>query len=267
LPELQPKENYLPAVRFQEPDYVPNGRHLPIAALGYYGVNPEDNRPGNAQSWWDFWGVGHEKSLEEVMPMPKHNPLADLAAGDSYCSPAPDDPERVQSLRERLARGDRREALLSLSHRNTLFERAWKLVGMENLLMLMASEPEKADWIFDHIIDFQLGMARIYLQFKPDIAFLGDDVGTQRATLVSPALYRRYIKPRYARLIALYKDAGVLVTYHSCGHVMPLLTDFMELGIDVLNPVQARANPDLPLLREITVGRMALWGGVDTQKP
>lgn len=262
---LSPKENYLRAVRFQDPEYVPNGRRLPVASVGFHGVNPEDNRPGEARAWADFWGIGHEKTLEDVMPMPTYHPLADVNRWDAYRWPSPDDPERLGPLAEQVGAVDRREQLLSVSHRSTLFERAWILVGMEILLMLMADAPEQADWLFDRIIAFQLGMARHYLALRPDLVALGDDVGTQRATLMSPAHYRRYIKPRYARLIALYKDAGVLVTYHSCGHVLPLVDDFVDLGIDVLNPVQPRANEDLALLRVKTAGRMALHGGVDTQ--
>jgi uroporphyrinogen decarboxylase len=262
---LSPKENYLRAVRFQDPEYVPNGRHLPVEGIGYAGVNPEDNRPPGAKNWSDFWGVRHEKTLEGVMPMPVYHPLEDPARWDAYRWPSPDDPARLGPLMEQARGVDRRERALSVSHRSTLFERAWLLVGMENLLMLMAAEPDRADWVFDHIIAFQLGMARHYLALRPDLVALGDDVGTQRAPLISPAHYRRYIQPRYARLIALYRDAGVLITYHTCGHIMPLVADFLALGIDVLNPVQARANGDLVALRRQTQGRMALHGAVDTQ--
>jgi uroporphyrinogen decarboxylase len=152
-----------------------------------------------------------------------------------------------------------------VSHRSTVFERAWELVGMERLLVMMVSEPEAVDGLFERIIQFQLGIARQYLELKPDLAVLGDDLGTQLGLFFSPALFRRYLKPRYARLVDLYRSSGVLVEFHSCGNVLGLVDDFLDLGIDILNPIQPRAIGDLALLRRKTAGRMALRGGVDTQ--
>lgn len=263
---LSPKENYLRAVRFQEAEYVPNGRCLPVEQVGYFGVNPEDNRPEGSAAWQDFWGVGHEQELEGVMPFPKHHPMPDPDKWDEYRWPDPATLERMHSPLAKATAVDRENLLLAVSHRSTLFERAWKLVGMENLLVSMAADPDRAEWLFDQILAFQTGVARQYLdRLHPDMASLGDDLGTQRGLIFSVAHFRRFLKPRYARLIAMYKERGVLVWFHSCGHIMPLVADFMELGIDILNPVQARANEDLPLLRRQTAGCMALHGGVDTQ--
>lgn len=97
------------------------------------------------------------------------------------------------------------------------------------------------------------------------MAHLSDDLGTQRGLIFSPVLFRRFLKPRYARIIALYKERGVLIRLHSDGNILDLVDEFLDLGIDVLNPVQSRAIGDLGLLRAKTAGRMALWGGVDTQ--
>ena len=78
-------------------------------------------------------------------------------------------------------------------------------------------------------------------------------------------MFRRHLKPRYARLIDLYKRHDVLIEFHSCGDILELVDDFVDLGIDILNPIQPRAIRDLATLRRKTQGRMALKGGVDTQ--
>ena len=265
MPHLSPKENFLRAVRFEGPDYVPNGRKLPITLVGYYGVNPEDNRPPGATAWWDFWGVGHLWVREGIMPFPSRHPLGDPDQFHRYRWPDPYDPARLGPAREKASTVDRHHTLLHVSHRSTLFERTWKLVGMENLLIMMLEEPDKADWLFEHVIRFQLGIARQYLDLKPAMAHLGDDLGTQKGLFFSPALFRRFLKPRYARIIALYKEQGVLIRLHSDGNVLDLVDNFLDLGIDVLNPAQSRAIGDLGLLRAKTAGRMALWGGIDTQ--
>lgn len=265
MASLSPKENYLRAACFQGPEYVPNGRKLPIKRVGYYGVNPQDNRPPEANKWWDFWGVGHQQVLESMMPWPRHHPLIDPDQWDRYHWPDPYDPARLGPTRERAAIVDRSQYLLGVSHRSTLFERAWKLVGMDNLLMMMLSEPDGADWVFEHILQFQLGIAKQYLDLRPDMATLGDDLGTQRGLLISPGLFRRFLKPRYARITALYREWGILIFFHTDGNILALVDDFLELGIDILNPIQARAIGDLGLLRQKTAGRMALHGGVDTQ--
>ena len=95
------------------------------------------------------------------------------------------------------------------------------------------------------------------------MAALGDDHGTQLAPLFSPELFREFYKPRYERLIGFYKSKGCLIGFHSCGNIVDLVPDFIDLGIDMLNPVQATAN-DLARVRADTQGRMALQGAVST---
>jgi uroporphyrinogen decarboxylase len=81
--------------------------------------------------------------------------------------------------------------------------------------------------------------------------------------LFSPRILYEFFIPEYRRLLGLYKERGVLIHFHSCGHITPLLDTFMSLGIDILNPVQASAN-DLDEVRRTTQGRMALSGGVSS---
>lgn len=135
------------------------------------------------------------------------------------------------------------------------------LVGMENMMCYFLSEPEAVRHVLRQIMDFQLGIARHYLQVGVEMVQLGDDLGTQSRLLLSPRLVHEFLVPEYRRLCDLYRQHGVLINFHSCGHITPLLETFIELGVNILNPLQATAN-NLDEVRRITQGRMALQGGV-----
>jgi uroporphyrinogen decarboxylase len=117
--------------------------------------------------------------------------------------------------------------------------------------------------LLHRIMDFQLGIAKHYLRLGVEMVSMSDDLGTQCGLLLSPELINGFLVPEYQRLFAFYKSKGVLVNFHSCGHIEPALDVFMNLGVDILNPVQATAN-DLDSVRRKTAGRMALHGGISS---
>jgi uroporphyrinogen decarboxylase len=88
-----------------------------------------------------------------------------------------------------------------------------------------------------------------------------DDLGTQTGLLLSREIILEFLVPEYKRLFDFYNRNNVIIMFHSCGHIMPILDIFMDLGVDVLNPLQSSAN-DLAEVRRITQGKMALHGGV-----
>jgi uroporphyrinogen-III decarboxylase len=95
----------------------------------------------------------------------------------------------------------------------------------------------------------------------------GDDVGTQDRMLVSPALWREFVKPRYGRLFSAYKLArpGLKIAVHICGFIEPVIDDLIEVGVDILNPVQPLAM-DPGRLKRRYGHRLSFWGAVDDQK-
>ena len=155
------------------------------------------------------------------------------------------------------------DRFLGGSHRDTLWEKSYMLVGMETMMMAFLTEPAFARAVLRHIMDFQLGIARHYAAVGVEIVNLSDDLGTQRGPLLGPAIVEAFLLPEYARLIGFYKARGVLINFHSCGNVASVIEPIMSLGVDILNPVQATAN-DLDGLRARTQGRMALQGGISS---
>jgi uroporphyrinogen decarboxylase len=268
---MNPVANFLNLLRFQPTDYVPC--EPPLYELSYYGANHEgwDNPLSHdsplGAKWIDIWGVGWHKLQPGVMAMPEHNPLAEPHSLAGYRWPSPDE-ERIHAQVYRLsaryhAECDPGEHLLAASHRDTLWEKAYMLVGMENMMIYFKSEPDYAREILRRIMDFQLGMARHYMQLGVRFASLGDDLGAQQGALLGPRIVRDFLVPEYRRLFQFYKDHNVLIGFHCCGNLDTVLDVFFELGVDILNPVQASAN-NLEQVRARTLGRLALQGGVDS---
>jgi uroporphyrinogen decarboxylase len=181
----------------------------------------------------------------------------------SYRWPDPDDQRLLLPLYDGTREWRPEETFLTGSHRDTLWEKSYMLVGMEELMCLLLTEPGAVRELFHRIMDFQLGIARHYLAAGVEMVSMSDDLGTQSRLLLSRPTIEELLVPEYRRLFSLYKSRGVLVRFHSCGHIEPILDLFMELGVDVLNPVQATAN-DLRAVRARTSGRMALEGGVSS---
>ncbi|MDD4891331.1 MAG: uroporphyrinogen decarboxylase family protein [Phycisphaerae bacterium] len=267
-------QNALEILRFGKPERVLGG--IPTFDCNYYGVNhePYGGGPGGHDSpigtqWHDIWGVGWQKQLDGVMGFAIEHPLADLARGGlaRFRFPDPDD-ERLcgriyQRAKQAREEGAADTMFLAGGHRETLWERCYNLVGMDNLMMAFIDAPEAVRELLHRVMDFQLGMARHYLSVGIGCSRLGDDLGTQISLLFSRDILEEFFVPEYRRLTSLYRDRGVIISFHSCGHVEPIVDVFMDIGVNILNPVQATAN-DVCRIRAATQGRMALQGGVST---
>jgi uroporphyrinogen decarboxylase len=151
----------------------------------------------------------------------------------------------------------------------SLFELAWHLVGMEKYLMDFAMEEPWIEKLNDQVEEWTTGLALQLVALGVDAIWLGEDLGTQTSMLISPDMWRERFKPRYARLIRRLKRANpdLLVAFHSDGAVAPLIEDFIELGVDIYNPVQPNVpGSDPQELQDKYGGRMAFFGGIDQQE-
>jgi uroporphyrinogen decarboxylase len=263
---MDDRENALRIINFDQPERV-----LPLPPLkkvAYFGCDHEPFEGVGPEgpvgtTWTTVWGTVMRKEQEGIMGFPQECPLARPEDLKAYRWPDPDD----ERLIEPIYRGGRDYAggdtFLAGKHRETLWEKAYMLVGMENLMMYLFTEPDYAREVFQRIMDFDLGIARHYLEVGVEWADLGDDLGTQHGPLLGPDIVEEFLVPEYRRLFDLYKSNDVIIGFHSCGRIDSVLDHFMNLGVDVLNPVQATAN-DLDLVRERTAGKMALQGAVSS---
>ena len=253
---MSPKENYIRAITFDYPHHIPYEDVV-------HNLEFEGDMMWMGEAGTDRWGVTWEFELAEYLPMVQDHPLKSPHDMDHLQPPEPVF-RLKQSALEMLETIDRAQVLLQGFHPTILFERAWFLMGMEDLLVAMLRDKPRVKRLFRQIMDYQVAIAHQYVQCDIDMIFLGDDYGTQQATMMSPALWRELIKPELARVIEVYKGAGKWVRFHSCGHITEILDDMIEIGVDIINPCQARAN-DLTEWGERFAGRLVFDGGVDTQ--
>ena len=149
--------------------------------------------------------------------------------------------------------------------------RAQQMRGFAEFLMDLLVDPKLAGTILDKITEFNAIVAERFLgEVGPfvQVVMVADDLGTQSAMMISPALYRRMIKPRHAEWVKIVKKASnAKILFHSDGDVYPIIPDLIEIGVDILNPVQASAAEMDPgrLKREFGAD-LCFWGGVDTQR-
>ncbi len=150
------------------------------------------------------------------------------------------------------------------------FCHAMYVMGMQELLEAMAARPAVAEALLTRIADFYLESSRRHFEAargRMDIFFMGDDYGGQTGPLISPSMFRRFIKPHLARLFAQAHDFGLKVMLHSCGSVYAFIPDLLEIGMDVLDPVQVRAaDMSAEKLAAEFGADLCLHGSIDTQQ-
>ena len=217
----------------------------------------------------DDWGVAHSPGSAAAMHMTRlHHPLKDAQRAeeiDSY--PFPRLTSRSASrIRAQVAAVHDAGFAAVGGMSQTIWERAWAIRSMEELMMDMMIEDEKATVLLDRITEISLSQAEIYAEAGCDIIHLGDDIGMQSTPMMSVELWRHWLKPRLARVIgaAKAKNRETLIFYHSCGFVEPFIDDLLECGIEILNPVQPESM-SFPSLYERYADRLSFWGTIGTQ--
>jgi uroporphyrinogen decarboxylase len=238
----------------------------------------QDVDDGQYLSHTDEWGLGYRFSKTDGLWYNLyHHPLADRELSDAALAgfqwPAGGDHSRINGLREQaLAFRQDGYAVVLKSICAGLLEMAIRLRGMENFLMDLMLDPQQAGCLLDRILQVKLDywqMALAELAEVVDVIAEGDDFGTQQSQLIAPALFRQIIKPRQAELIAFMKQKAPhsFIFFHSCGNIRDILPDFIEMGIDIINPVHITAHGMEPQQLKNDFGReVVFWGGgIDTQ--
>lgn len=253
-------------------------QYFDIDVRGCYTAEPDSSqgRSIDASSYIDEWGVKWEKAdvlhpyinvlgpLQHISePVP-----ADL---DSIQWPVPDDPGRVRGLRERVsAVRDQTDYAIVLNLPNSSFALSQRVRGFVETLEDLLLNEAFAEALQERITDVICGIAVLALGEVGDLidgVSFGDDMGVQNQSYFSTDLYRKMVKPHHARFVeTLHKHTDAKVIMHSDGSVRELIPDFIDHGVDVLNPVQVSATGMEPeqLNRDFGMD-LGFWGGIDTQ--
>jgi uroporphyrinogen decarboxylase len=149
----------------------------------------------------------------------------------------------------------------------SVFEVAWQLRGMQEFLMDLVLNPQIPQYIMDRLTDVYVENTRRVLEQagdQLDMVYFYDDVATQESLMISREMWEEFIRPRHQRIIDTAKTYGIPVIYHCDGAVYPLIPDLIEMGINVLNPIQSdAAGMDLQRLKDEFGDRLSFHGGVD----
>jgi len=259
------KDNYNRVVNWDGPDHV--CVRTPARGTTYLGAWPGETRPApHVKQWRDPWGVEWTDLDGEVFPTGPAVPSYEDV--DKLKPPDPHAPGKYERVEKAAAEIDRDRLFFSLGHPYFLYEKAIDILGPEEFAVSMLAAPDAAHALLDTILEHEMGVAEEYVRFRPDHVSLSDDYGHQDRLAMSPELWRTFFKPRMKKIIDFYRaelGPDVLIFHHSCGHVMPILEDYIEIGVDVLHPVQTRAN-DLAEMRRVTSRRLTLCGGICGQQ-
>jgi len=148
----------------------------------------------------------------------------------------------------------------------SIFEASWYLRGLDQFLVDLALSPDYVCELMDTVMEFPRQAGLRYIDMGVDMVWLGDDVATQLGMMISPQMWRTYLKPRYAKLFAEFRSRrrDIAIAYHSCGNCEAIIPEMMEIGLDVLNPVQPLAID--PLVVKSRYGEsLTLFGAMDVQ--
>ncbi len=280
---MNAKERVKKAVAHEDTDIVPYHFSFTIPAsrklADYYGTEDfepllgnhlavTEPVPPNAWSevspdmWRDEWEIIWDRHIDRDIGNPSNLVLPERDLSPLKV-PDPDKSGRFDSLERALERQSDRFVMGGIGF--SLFERAWTLRGMENLLMDMVEAPGFVDELLDTIVEFNLEIIDRILSYPVDAVRFGDDWGQQRGLIMGPKLWRRFIKPRLARMYGRVKGGRRLVAIHSCGDVKELFPDLIELGVDIFNPFQPEVM-DVGEMKSTYGDRITFYGGLSIQR-
>lgn len=189
----------------------------------------------------------------------------------AYQWPDPLDPRTVAGIKEEAKKlfEENQYAIIGDMVNTGIFEPSHYVRGFEEFLMDLMVNKEIAHYILRKMLDYQKARYDLFLSEVGeylDIVFVGDDLASTESTLMSAAVYREMVKPYQKEYFAFIKSkTKAKLLYHSCGNVSSLIDDLIEIGVDILNPIQVNAKGmDTKELKRKYGDRVCFWGGVDT---
>ncbi|MBN1446148.1 MAG: hypothetical protein JW957_08610 [Candidatus Omnitrophica bacterium] len=213
--------------------------------------------------WEDEFGVQWDRSIDKDIG----NVCNQVITPDNlkkHVFPNPDLPERFDGYPDAI-RNKKNETFIVASMGFSLFERAWTLAGMENLLVYMMTEKKFVHTLLDRILAFNLRIIEHACSYDIDVMRFGDDWGQQNGLIMGPALWHEFIKPRVKQMYAAVRSKSKYVMIHSCGKVDELFPELIEIGLDIFNPFQPEVM-DVFDMKKKYGDKLSFYGGISTQK-
>lgn len=244
----------------------------------YYGVEDLDVplgnhilNLGNDYGFFDYLGnnlyqdvfkVIWDRSVDKDIGDVKGCLLSEPTLKD-YTFPDPHDPRFYDNIESEIEKKPDLFRCFQIGF--SLYERAWTLRGIENLLMDFYINPGFVHELLDAICDYNLAQVDKALEYDIDAVYFGDDWGQQVGLIMGYDLWREFIYPRLKRMYGRVREAGKFVMIHSCGDVDELFDDLISIGLNCFNPFQPEVMDVYDILARYR-GRLAFHGGLSMQK-
>jgi len=257
------EENYYRTIEFRNPEYIICNVSLMPATWSKYRDDLEDlvmRHPiifGDYQkgkrnfddfrgtykqgTYTDNWGCVWQNVRDGLDGLVIEHPIDDWAKFEDYEQPAPGG---------------------GMPH-GFMYMRLYYLRGFENFMIDLIEEPPQLQQLIDMVLDYNMNELKRVLENKPKIVSFGDDLGNQNSLPMSPKLWRKYLKPCFAKIFGACRDIGAHVYLHTDGHIIEIIPDLIECGVTVLNP-QIRAN-GIDGLVQMCKGKVAVNLDLDRQ--
>lgn len=293
---LTPRERALRALSLKKPDRVPKWMSFTPPMLdrfkektgaedppSYFEMEFREAAPDSTKKETDFrkyfasypknldideWGVGYVKGSlyhfkKRVPPMEKFTKTEEV---EDYPFPDLDAPYRYERLKEKVRRIHGKGLAVIGWGSPSIFEQSWYLRGMDKLFFDFIENPSLAEALLDRITHIVTESNVHLAQAEVDVIVLGDDIGAQNQMLMSPDMWRRWLKPRLSKVIHRVKQArpSTYIYYHSDGVIDPIIPDLIEVGVQILNPIQPECMSPYQLKKKYGKS-LAFWGCVGTQ--
>jgi uroporphyrinogen decarboxylase len=210
----------------------------------------------------DIFGVVWDRSVDKDIGIVEGCVLPEPTL-QGYIFPDPLDPRFFNTIPDRLAVYPDRYRVFQIGF--SLYERAWTLRGMENLMMDFYDNPDFVTELLNTIADYNIAQVREAVKYDIDAVYFGDDWGQQRGLQMGPRMWRKMIYPVLKRMYGEVRAAGKKVFIHSCGDVDELFDDLIEIGVNCFNPFQPEVMDIYSLLPRYR-GRLTFHGGLSTQR-
>lgn len=280
---MNERDRVIKSLQFEDTDIVPYNIGFTIPAyekmVEYYGDSDFMSKIGNhfavtthfqlweeveEGKWKDEFGAVWDRTIDKDIGTVEYYPLQHVAL-ENYSMPEIR-PEGKSRFSHYQAFSESTSHLYRISDLGfSLFERAWVLYGMENLLADMMLAPSKVHKLLDKILQYNLAIIEEALQYDIDAVMFGDDWGQQQGLIMGPRLWREFFKPRLAQMYAKVRSAGKKVFIHSCGDVKEIISDLIEIGVNVFNPFQPEVMDVVEMKRKYGKD-LAFYGGLSTQR-
>jgi uroporphyrinogen decarboxylase len=222
-----------------------------------------------APEYTDEWGIGFKWFSNAAggayTEMVKH-PLADLKDPTAFALPDFTRDDRYDGARQVIAEYGHEYAIMGAVPA-TLFELSWYLRGMERVLEDLVTNKDFVHAYLDRLVTWVDVAGTRLVEMGVDAIWTGDDFGMQHQMIIAPAVFREFFKPRYANLYSKWKSINprLKIAHHSDGNIYSIIGDFIEIGLDILNPIQPKSMDPARLKKEFGK-HLTFWGGVDVQQ-